>query len=133
MQQKNISSSEPTIQEVREKLELWRKNKKNVREPIPENLWQEAVELCKKHPAGIIAKKLSLSYTRLKDRLCGQAPKASDKDACPDFIELKYNQPDIPSDTTLEIKDLKRDLRLKISFKGRPDFDLTSLIKTFCQ
>jgi len=131
MQQQNISIPDPKIQDLKEKLELWRKNKKKYRESIPEPLWAQAVDLCKKHPTGIVAKILGLSYTRLKDRLCSPAHKETDKDECTDFIELKCNMANISQDTVLEVNDLKRDLRLKISFKGLPSFDLISLIKTF--
>ena len=38
MEQQNTSTLQPTIEEVRDKLEHWRKIKRNHREPIPKKL-----------------------------------------------------------------------------------------------
>jgi hypothetical protein len=133
MEQKTILVTHPTVEEVRTQLENWRKNKINHREPIPKELWQAAVELAKKHSINAVSKALRLSYADLKDRLYGPSrPKPSGRQKHTSFIELKYDRPPI-EETTLELQDLKRDLRLKVSFKGNPVFDIATLIKSFCQ
>ena len=69
MEQQNTSNLQPTIEEVRDKLEHWRKIKRNHREPIPKKLQQEAVELSRQHSISIVLKALRLNYTDLKDRV----------------------------------------------------------------
>lgn len=130
----NTLSIQPTLDEVRNQLESWRKTKRNHREPVPKDLWQAAAELARKHSINTVSKALRLSYADLKKRLYGPLiPKDKTKEKPASFIELKCSSALTAEETTLELQDLKRDLRLKISFKGRPDFDLTSLIKIFCQ
>ena len=124
----------PTIEGVKNQLENWRKNKRNHREPVPKDLWQAAVELAKKHSINTVSKALRLSYADLKDRVYSPTIlKHKTKEKTASFIELKYDSPITVEETTLELQDLKRDLRLKISFKGSPCFDISTLIKTFCQ
>ena len=133
MEQQTINIPQPTLEEVSAQLENWRKNKRNHREPIPKNLWQAAAELARKHSINEVSKALRISYADLKDRLYGPSnSKPSNKEKAP-FIELKCNSALTAEETTLELQDLKRDLRLKISFKGSPSFDITTLIKVFCQ
>lgn len=59
MEKQNI---QPTLEEVRDKLEHWRKIKRNHREPIPQKLWQAVAELARKHSINEISKALRLSY-----------------------------------------------------------------------
>ena len=56
---------------IKDKLENWRKTKISIREPIPQKLWQQAVELSKKHSVSSVAKALRLSYTDLRERVYG--------------------------------------------------------------
>ena len=50
----------------------------------------------------------------------------------PDFIEIKYQQPFLVSEATVEIED-KNGLKMKVCFKGKPDFDLMNLAKVFLE
>ena len=133
MQQQNIPALQPTLEEVSAQLENWRKNKKSIREPIPQKLWQQAVELSKKHSVSIISNALRLSYTDLKERVYGPSiskPAINKKD--PDFIEIKCEQPFTEAESTVEIEN-KSGLKMKVCFKGKPDFDLLSLAKIFLE
>jgi hypothetical protein len=58
-----------TIEELSDKLNLWRKNKKSKRERIPEAYWDEAVKLTKEFSSSVVAAKLSLSAGDLKKRM----------------------------------------------------------------
>ena len=49
MDKQNTPGTQPTLEEIKDKLENWRKTKISIREPIPQKLWQQAVELSKKH------------------------------------------------------------------------------------
>jgi hypothetical protein len=131
--EENTQSIQLTLKEIKNQLENWRKNKTNHREPIPKELWEAATDLARVHSINTVSKALRLSYADLKDRLYRSSkPKPSKRQKPASFIELKYDSP-LTSETNLELQDLKRDIRLKISFKGSPSFDIASLIKSFCQ
>ena len=71
MDKQNTPGTQPTLEEIKDKLENWRKTKISIREPIPQKLWQQAVELSKKHSVSCVAKTLRLSYTDLRERVYG--------------------------------------------------------------
>lgn len=58
-----------TIDELSEKLSLWRKNKKSKRDRIPEEYWNEAVKLANESSASAVATKLGLGINNLKKRM----------------------------------------------------------------
>jgi len=45
--EENTPSIQLTLEELKNQLENWRKNKTNHREPIPKELWEAAVELAR--------------------------------------------------------------------------------------
>ena len=133
MDNQNTSAPHLTLEEVSAQLENWRKTKTSIREPIPKKLWQQAAELCQKHSVSIISNALRLSYTDLKERVYGPSvskPATNKKD--PAFVEIKYPQPFLVSEATVEIED-KNGLKMRICFKGKPDFDIAGLVKAFQQ
>ena len=133
MDKQNTPSIQPTLEEIKDKLEHWRKTKKSIREPIPQKLWQQAVELSKKHSVSSVAKALRLSYTDLKNRAHGLSiSKPAKKKRDSDFIEIKCEQPFLVSETTIEIE-VEKGSKMRICFKGKPDFDLMNLVKVFQQ
>ncbi len=124
--------SQPTIKQVGERLDRWRKIKKH-RESIPKDIWQDATDLARKHSINTVSKTLRLSYTDLKDRVCGPSkPKPKNKRRSSDFIEIEYDQSSLMPETTIEMEN-KKGSRFKISFKGRIDFDPMDLARTFYQ
>jgi len=129
MDKQIISSSQPAFEEVHRKLESWRKIKRHL-EPIPKDIWQAAADLARKHSVNTVSKALRLSYTDLKDRVCGPSKSKPKNKRRPDFIEI--GQPFLIPEATLEMEN-KKGSHLKISFKGRTDFDLMALAKTFLQ
>jgi hypothetical protein len=58
-----------TIEELSDKLNLWRKNKTSARDRIPEEFWAEAVKLAKESSSSAVAAKLSLGANDLKKRM----------------------------------------------------------------
>lgn len=132
MEKQNLSTLQPTIEEVCDKLEHWRKIKRNHREPIPKDLWQAAAELARKHSINKVSKALHLSYADLKNRVYpSPKPRPANKEKA-SFIELGYGQPSLVPETIVDME-TKKGSRLRICFKGKTDFDLMSLAKTFCQ
>ena len=57
-----------TLESAQQRFESWRRGWAK-REPIPEFLWQAAVELCKRYSLTQVSHHLQLSYTDLKQRL----------------------------------------------------------------
>ncbi len=59
----------PKIETVQEHFEAWRSGRANRREPIPQQLWQAAAELCRDHSISHVCRQLRLSYADLKGRV----------------------------------------------------------------
>ncbi|MGC9195376.1 MAG: hypothetical protein ACP5IL_07975 [Syntrophobacteraceae bacterium] len=66
---------------VRERFEKWRSIRANRREPIPDELWQAAAELCKAHPISNVCHRLRLSHPELKRHIAASAQS-------PQFMEI---------------------------------------------
>src|SRR5665811_51084 len=129
--QQNTTALQPTLEEVSTHFKHWRQIKKNHREPIPKKLWQEAIDLTRQYQVSTISKELRLGYMDFKERIqISSVPKPANNKINPDFIELKYEQPFLPSEATVEIED-KNGSKMKICFKGKPDLDLMNLAKAF--
>ena len=115
------------MQKAQEKFKHWRKTRKS-RKPIPEELWQVAVNLSKKHSVNQISKGLSLGHTELKNRINTSSVNSK---AVSSFIEV-----DIPasvfqtSECVVELTDGKG-AHMKMYFKGEAGIDLLELGKTF--
>jgi hypothetical protein len=85
-EQITTKSSQPTLEEVRHKLDNWRKIKRH-REPIPKDLWRAVAVLARKHSINTVSKTLRLSYADLRDHVHPPKPKSAKKGP---FIELGY-------------------------------------------
>ena len=128
--QQNTTALQLTLEEVSTHFKNWRQIKTHHRDPIPKNLWQEAIDLTRKYPLSTISKELRLGYMDFKERINASIPQIKDTEINPDFIEFKYEQPFLLSEATVEIED-KNGLKMKICFKGKPDLDLMNLAKAF--
>ena len=133
MEQQNTPALQPTLEEVSAQLEHWRQIKRNHRVPIPKKLWQAAAELSRLHSISSVSKALRLSYTDLKKHVYGPSisiPTKKERDFA--FIELECVQPFMGAETTVEIED-KKGSKMRMCFKGKPDFDLMNLAKAFLE
>ena len=128
-QQITATASQPTLENLREKLVKWRKIKKYHREPVPKDIWKDATELARKYSIYKVSKSLNLNYVNLKARVMGPSEKKPDNKKTP-FIELGK----LPSaaEIVLEMENRKGS-RLKICLKGSTDFDPMDLAKIFYQ
>ena len=133
MEQLRTPALQPTLEEVSAQLKHWRQIKRNHREPIPKKLWQAAVELSRQYSISSVSKELRLGYTDLKERVhISSMSKPKNKERDPDFIELKCEQPFLVLEATVEIEDSKGS-KMRMCFKGKPDFDLMNLAKAFLE
>ena len=60
-----------TLESVQQQLADWRASRSSKREPIPDRLWQAAVQLCDVYTPNQVSRALRLSYTVLKQHLPG--------------------------------------------------------------
>ncbi len=128
-QQITATDSQPTLENLREKLVKWRKIKRYHREPVPKDIWKDATELAKKYSIYKVSKALSLNYVNLKTRVMGPSKKKPENKKTP-FIELGQLPP--AAEIVLEMEN-KKGSRLKICLKGKIDFDPMDLAKIFYQ
>jgi hypothetical protein len=55
--------------DLKTRFETWRANRKYVREPIPDELWNAAADLSRRYPTSLVGKVLKLDPGRLKKLL----------------------------------------------------------------
>ena len=78
-----------SIDELEQKLNLWRRTKKSHKDRIPKEYWREAAILARKSSASSVATKLNLNITDLRKKM--GLPAASKKKVI--FKELPINAP----------------------------------------
>jgi len=86
------------IDEVKILFDNWRKTRKTQRVRIPENLWQEAINLLDRYSAFEIIKELHLNNTNFRERIQKQkAKKKSKVKESKSFIQLHLDDKNINS------------------------------------
>jgi hypothetical protein len=123
----------PTIEEVKEQFDTWRKTRK-FQEPIPAELWNAAASLCGcgTHRPYIIAQKLGLNYTKLKQHLPASNTALPIKKAPAQtaFVELDLGTAPVPPECIVEMQD-ENGGQLKLHLKGQPCPDLIEIFTAF--
>ena len=76
--------------ELKARFETWRTNRKYVREPIPDELWNAAADLSRRYPPSLVGRVLKLDPSRLKKLLIKRSARAPVR---------KMNRPGIPGDS----------------------------------
>jgi len=62
-----MNSTIPADQlELKTRFETWRRNRKYVREPIPNELWSAAADLSRRYPPSLVGRVLKIDPSRLK-------------------------------------------------------------------
>ena len=80
----------PTLEEVRCRFETRRSRKKGG-SPIPNALWQAALEQCRTHSILEVSRALRLNYNDLKNRFQGHKKMSlSSNSGCVEFVELGF-------------------------------------------
>lgn len=130
-QAKNLSTTS-RLKNVKSDFKNWRASKKKGSR-IPQPLWEEAVELYPEFTVSQIATKLSLSYTNLKQRIEKKVVKSSPNESkpLPAFFELDFSAPSTSvSECVVEMEDGSGS-KMRMCFRGKTDFDLLELGKSF--
>jgi hypothetical protein len=122
-----VQKAEPTLIEVHQLFEEWRRNKKP-RERIPAALWEAAVSLSRYLSADRISKLLNLNHSDVRDHIRAQKEE-EEQGSTPEFIELDMGRASIAGECSIEME--KPDgAKMKISFKGEYP-DIVGLSKAF--
>ena len=121
----------PQIESVRQRLERWRRNRKQ-RSPIPEELWASAAELARRFGLAKIARALRLDYYSLKERIeaAGDRPGGCQVNVRPAFVELVPQPTTAVSECTVELEN-PSGARMRIHLRGTALPDLTDLSDSF--
>ena len=128
MKEIQSTANRPTIKEVREQFQDWRKTRKK-RTTIPKPLWQAAIELSRDYSINTISKTLGLSYTDLKRRIKAKAMLKPDNQAVtPHFVEVDCRT--MSRECIVEMENLNG-ARMEIQLKGDIGNDLLCLARAF--
>lgn len=117
---------EPTLEEVQQLFEEWRRNKKR-RERIPEELWKAAITLSKQFSAHQISKLLHLNHTAVRDHVRAEKQEEEIQEKEAGFIEFDVIQPAIAGDCVIEIEK-GGGAKMRMSFQCSSS-DMTGLAK----
>jgi hypothetical protein len=60
--------------ELKARIETWRMNRKYLREPIPDELWNAAAEFSRRYPPSLVGRVLKIDPSRLKKFLLKRSP-----------------------------------------------------------
>jgi hypothetical protein len=63
--------------ELKARFETWRTNRKYLREPIPDELWNAAAEFSRRYPPSLVGRVLKIDPSRLKKFLLKRSPHTS--------------------------------------------------------
>jgi len=123
--------SSPSLNNAKLKFKAWRKTRTRGTR-IPEELWQTAINVFHSEDLTLhkIARALHLNQTDLKKHIQQTVPIIDDASP-PTFIEVACEtQPDFISECVVEMED-SNGSKMKMCFRGKTDFDLLELSKSF--
>jgi hypothetical protein len=133
MPQKFPPTKKPTLEEVQEQFEAWRKASTSS-ESIPTELWNAAASLCGRGTRRpyLIAQKLGLNYKDLKQHLVNpaSAPPMEKAPAQTAFVELDLGNAPLTPECRVEMQDEKGG-QFKFHIKGQPCPDLIAVLNAF--
>lgn len=122
----------PRLNKVKSAFEDWRTTKEKGKR-IPEHLWEEAAALYPEFSISKISTTLSLSYINLKQRIEKKIGENSSNksEPFPGFVELDFsaNSQSI-AECVVEMED-GNGSKMRMCFRGKTDFDLLELGKSF--
>jgi hypothetical protein len=123
----------PTLEEVCHRFEMWRKDRR-ARGPIPESLWQAAVELCAAHSVFHVCRALRLNYSDLKRRVEKAGGSAVvGRDQCPpvEFVPFDLGASVMAPGCIVEME-APNGAKMKIYFRDcQQDFNAAELSAVF--
>jgi hypothetical protein len=134
------ASQEEEIQQLCNKFEEWRKEKKSIGKRIPEELWLEAIKLAEKYSVCQVSRRLRLGYMDLKKRMrdmnAGDREPISETRETGGFLELKVSSPPFTmgrGSMTPCIMEIMRSDGAQLRIYSTPGltFDITRICESF--
>jgi hypothetical protein len=124
-------TAESTLEEVRERFEIWRRGKKRGSQ-ITKSLWAAAVEVCTEYSVNEVSRALGLNYSELKRRAaCTERTTAPQGGSGKNFVELSIGLGAHPVQCSVELESAAGG-KLKMTYAGKcREFDLVELAKVF--
>jgi hypothetical protein len=108
------------VERVRQRFERWRRTRKK-RSPIPERLWQAAVQIAGNYGVNKTARALGLDYYGLKKRVdSGSGDRAVEKGAIGSFVEWVAAAPAVDGECVVEVESAGG-TKMRVHLRGRPD------------
>ena len=124
----NKKSKEKQLKAVQTQFSDWRKNRKGLRDRIPESLWDAAASLSNGFSVNELSRALRLNHSSLKERVETIQNKPPEEPCLATFIEFPpLNSPADSTEVSLELE--KAGARMKVHAKGH--IDVLSLVQTF--
>ncbi len=96
---------------------------------MPEELWQEAVEVAREEGLYATARTLRVDYCRLKERLSTTRMATAGAGQAPAFVELELGQPHDGGKAVVELSD-RDGSRMRIEVAAAA-VDVAGLVRTF--
>lgn len=124
-----LQKLQPTLEEVQQLFEEWRRNKKR-RDRIPEALWKVVVSLSGDLSVHQISKLLHLNHTAVRDRVRAHKQGDGIQRNGSAFIELGMSSLPAAGECTVEME-RPNGMKMKISIKGGGGFDIVELGRAF--
>jgi hypothetical protein len=128
------TQAEHHLTQVADRFDHWRQTRTTPAEPIPPDLWEQAIALTALVPITRVARRLRVSGGELKKRCAAHhaAPSTPMAPAALDFVEVPA-APVRPHPTTIEIELHRPDgTRLRIATHETP-LSLLALVQTFLE
>ena len=130
MKTANVPTISGPLEQVRQRLERWRKTRKRC-SSIPDGLWAAAVELARQYGVNKTARALGLDYYSLKRRLeSGTHPGLYEAKGGARFIELVTPLGNSSPECIVELEH-PGGAKMKIHLKGKVEPDLVALTGLF--
>lgn len=132
MTTKSLPTKKNELELVQEQFEKWRSSP-NKKKPIPNHLWQLAINLCEKYLITQVCKTLRLNHSDLKKKIAQSKSfnEIEDKVNAPQFIELEFSKSVVECETIIEMENLNDSSKMKMSFKGDLPFEILTLTQQF--
>src|SRR5215813_9497722 len=127
--------AEYQLTQVAERFDHWRQTRTTTAEPIPPDLWEQAIALTALVPMTHVARRLRVSGGELKKRCAAHhaAPSTPRATATLDFVEVPAAPVRPRPTTTIEIELHRPDgTRLRIATHETP-LSLLALVQTFLE
>ena len=129
MDNTNLPIRKPSLDDVREQFETWRKNRRK-KKRIPPRLWKAAASLSEDYPLSQISTTLRINYSDLRRHVMVNQSPGSSQPECT-FFEMDVNRGTGSTHYTIEVED-RFGSRMKVSCSAGSEINPIDLIKVFC-